>query len=316
MKTRCAPTRRGLTLLELVVVLGILALLAGLALRTSSGLFDQSRYDSNMKQLAAISDAVIGDAGFVSDIGRLPQAQGTAPAGQLAEMWRQGTLTAFSIQTPPGDPEARLGAGWRGPYLALGAGQRDLRDAYGNPFDLLQADATPAGDGDPVALVRSLGADGPPADAGGAGPTGYDADETVVFHAGPEAVAAGLAEQSANHWQAPVAVTIHREKTGEPPAIAEGNRVLVRVYGPDGNGQLRTIASATLPVTGGILTHTFPSLPYGPKIVRAYQADTSSLPSGDDAPFTVPPPWRSSPASIAVNRRMAADPAPLILRPF
>lgn len=306
----CCATQRGLTLLELLVVLGILAVLAGLALRSVTGLFDQRRFEANAQQLQELEQAVLDDAGFVADIGRLPLAQSADPLDQLSELWQAGALPAFSIQNAPGDPEVRLGAGWRGPYLRLPSGADTLRDAFGFEKEHFQANGAPAAGGNTVAIVRSLGADGLP------GGEDYDLDLVAVFEAEAGAVTAGLADQPLNRWQRDVVVTIHRGETGQPAQAVEGDRVLIRVYGPNGAGLLRTIASETLTVTGGILTSTFASLPHGPKIFRAYQADSIALPPGDDDPFASTPAWRSPATTVQVERSLSAAPVPLILQNF
>ena len=62
---------RGLTLVELLVVLSIVAVLSTVALRSVVGTFEQNNYDANISQLEQIELAVLGGdetAGFLGDI--------------------------------------------------------------------------------------------------------------------------------------------------------------------------------------------------------------------------------------------------------
>lgn len=170
--------RRGLTLLELIVALGILAVLSTIAVQALEPLADQSRYEATQRLLNDLRLATIGTAharhtdgqplvtGFVADTGSLPTAMSdfiTLPAG----------LIPFTNFTFDSDRDAvndvSLGSGWRGPYLHLGAGQVDLLDGWGR-IPLINPDG---GDFDFV----SLGSDNdslPPED-------GYAADVKVTI---------------------------------------------------------------------------------------------------------------------------------------
>lgn len=305
-----STSRAGLTLLELLVVLAIIAVIAGIALRTVSGTFDQSRYQANIAQVDAIETAILGPAGFLHDIGRLPEAQGTEPRTQLSELWSQETLPAFTIAAAPGDPEVQMGVGWRGPYLRLGLGRNDLRDAFGRDYELFAADGATLPVDTEIGLIRSLGADGQ------IGGTDFDADVLLVLAADADAVAAGLVADEIDRSVADLIIRVHRETLGEPVQVGEGNRVLVRVYGPT-DGTLETLAAHTFTVgSPAILQHIFAGLPLGPKVIRAYQADFGNLPTDDETPFATAPTWRSVPMPILLDRQTSALPVELILRNF
>ncbi len=101
----------GLTLLELLVVVSILAVLATIAIRSTSDFGQQARYDTTQATLKSFRDAVIGPAnqsspdgtpfttGFVSDMGRPPRASlttltfgtGSGSVPDLPELY-SGTL--------------------------------------------------------------------------------------------------------------------------------------------------------------------------------------------------------------------------------
>lgn len=305
-----ATPRAGLTLLELLVVLGIIAVIAGVAMRSVSGTFDQSRYEANITQLDAIEAAILEPSGFLHDIGRLPEAQGTEARTQLSELWEPGGLPSFTIANAPGDPEVQMGVGWRGPYLRLGLGRNDLRDAFGRDFDLFSADGSPLGAGVEVGILRSRGADG---QIGGAD---FDADLLLVLAAETPAVTAGLADDETDRSVGDLVVRVHRDTLGEPAQVGEGNRVLVRVYGP-AEGTLSTLGAHTFTVgSPAIFQHVFTGLPLGPKIVRAYQADAANLPVDDETPFASSPSWRTIPTTIRLDRQASALPLELILRNF
>ena len=143
--------RTGLTLLEMVVVLGILALLATVAVRSLEPIADQSRYETTKRQLETIRQAVadpqpirqadgsVSFSGFVSDIGRLPVSNG-AGVLELVELWDGSMFTTypFSVRSGPATPidysEIVLPCGWRGPYLQPARLEDGLYDGWGNPF--------------------------------------------------------------------------------------------------------------------------------------------------------------------------------------
>jgi len=52
--------QRGLTLVELVVVLLILVIVASVALRSTEGLVQQGRFDSSLRVLEEVRDSVRG----------------------------------------------------------------------------------------------------------------------------------------------------------------------------------------------------------------------------------------------------------------
>lgn len=126
--------QQGLTLLELIVVLLILITLSTVAVRATSGLKDQVRWEQTRDRYQAIKNAIIGDPdlvingqpdinGFVADMGRLPRnihelleedfcfTDRTLDVGTCAPAdWRNQTN-----RTPPS--ATSLGYGWNGPYL-------------------------------------------------------------------------------------------------------------------------------------------------------------------------------------------------------
>jgi prepilin-type N-terminal cleavage/methylation domain-containing protein len=108
MTSRNAAANRGVTLLELLIVLMILSLILTAAVKTWDVTLERGRYESTRKKLDQIATAIAGDAnyivagrradfGFVGDMGRLPY-----------------DLTELVNQPPASPPESSR---WRGPYL-------------------------------------------------------------------------------------------------------------------------------------------------------------------------------------------------------
>jgi prepilin-type N-terminal cleavage/methylation domain-containing protein len=177
--------RPGLTLLELLVVLVILAIMTTVAINATDSVVDQGRYDATTRTLGNIQDAIIGPAGqrepdgsllitgFVPDMGRLPLSQvdpNDATKMSLRELWDGSLFTpvqAYGLNTVTiplagtTTVSMTLPCGWRGPYLRLTTGSNSrLIDGWGNPFDLLTAsNSVITGTMVPVDAVRSRGAD-------------------------------------------------------------------------------------------------------------------------------------------------------------
>lgn len=134
--TRARP--RGFTLLEMLVVLAIIGLIAGLVGPRLFKKVDQSRVTTATTQIKLLRGAV---ENLRLDIGRYPTVQ-------------EG-LTL--LNKAPSDPA--LASRWRGPYLD----EAVPLDPWSKPYQY----ALPGRDGQPFALY-SLGADGQPGGEGDA----------------------------------------------------------------------------------------------------------------------------------------------------
>ena len=157
---RLHRNRRGLTLLELIVALGILAALSTIAVRAIDPLADQSRYEATQRLLDDLRDATVGSAlarqvngqpivsGYLADTGSLPTNVSdflSMPAGLIAHQIQSFDSDRDSIN------DVTLASGWNGPYVLRGAGQTELLDGWGRPPLI-------GSDGGEFALV-SLGSD-------------------------------------------------------------------------------------------------------------------------------------------------------------
>lgn len=108
MNHRCRRPARGVTLLELLIVLMILSLILTAAVKTWDVTLERSRYENTRKRLDQLATAIAGDPdfivagrradfGFVGDVGRMPY-----------------TLSELVNPPPASPPESSR---WRGPYI-------------------------------------------------------------------------------------------------------------------------------------------------------------------------------------------------------
>ena len=171
-----APWRAGLTLLELVVVLGILAMLSSVAIRSLGPIADQARYESTQRLLDELRVAIaghparqyVGDSsvihGLVADTGALPGDLDDLLVRPIALIDR--TMQSFDSDRDSID-DVTLTSGWNGPYMQLGAGLSTIVDGWAHEPVL-----TPNLGG---MDLSSLGSDG---DSIGS-ESGYQADMTI-----------------------------------------------------------------------------------------------------------------------------------------
>ncbi len=134
---------RGFTLLEMLVVLVIIGLLAGLVAPRLFSRLDASKVQATEAQVKMLRSAVMT---LQLDLGRIPTAQ-------------EGLAL---LSTPPAD--AREAALWRGPYLD----DKLPADPWGNAYQY----SVPGADSQPFALY-SLGADGRAGGSGDAADIGF-----------------------------------------------------------------------------------------------------------------------------------------------
>jgi len=276
-----------------------------------------------------------GRGGFLRDIGRLPVAVGDADYDpdtgnflQLSELWLQGDFPDYQMDSPSGDQEVRLSAGWRGPYLNLGINRNKLSDGFGKVFRLWQADTTVSNHGEPIEIVVSAGAN----DEIDETDIGMDQVVAVFFETIENSVAPGYPPQNENRWQTPVQVNLIRDDGEEfNKDDDDGRYLIIRAYGPvngapgtsnQGTIDLNTVTTAEYRDVEGAQALAISMLvPHGSKVFRAYQL--AAEPDKEDlivgpSPTTSPPPGshtasRKSPATHVVIDRFTSGPITLTL---
>ncbi len=269
-RAHMVSSRSGMTLIELVVVL---ALLAGLAAMTLTGVGDlgtRARYDETTVRMRLLREAVVGngvEAGrFVRDMGRLPIVHTDTDGVRLEELWRDqggigyGKVTrALDADWPEwetfGDslPAAvELACGWNGPYLMVDdpATARSF-DGFGNPWRVAGSAV-----GATVTNVASLGSDG------AAGGTAWDEVDRAVDLAGllPETTLTVLirARNSTNAqdvaWQPVAPADASAVWTHTPPYRL--HKLHVALFAPEVAEGAASITRSLLPANATNVTGT------------------------------------------------------------
>ena len=219
---------RGLTLLELVLVVLILSTLALLTASTVDSADEQLRFEDTRTRLELVRRGVVGRpeasaggqpvvSGFAVDVGRLPRS--------LEELLEPVGLPEWSF-----DELAGQWGGWRGPYVA-GLLERDgllsFRDGWGRPVDPLAPELHgwmrfEARPGLGTLEMQSYGSDGR------AGGDGYAADYPP---AGAELIVSAT-DHLVNVKSLAVTVLFHN---GGPAAVTPGSVRLRLLYPEDGS---------------------------------------------------------------------------------
>jgi prepilin-type N-terminal cleavage/methylation domain-containing protein len=160
----------GMTLIELVVVLALLAGLAALSMSSLGDFGQRARYDETGTRLGLIRSAVVGDGvesgRFLRDLGRLPILHSDADGQRLEELWLDRAGIGYGATTNdltwPGGiavpfpyDAVIMSSGWNGPYLIVDdpAAARSY-DGFGHPW---QVETNAYGE---ITAIASLGADG------------------------------------------------------------------------------------------------------------------------------------------------------------
>ncbi len=226
----------GFTLVEVLMVVGLMAILAVVSISLVSTSVDETRFNETTLKLQQIREAMIGNPevreartrtsfGFLGDVGAIP----TAAQGIAGLVTRPGGLPAFSP-----DATVRFGLGWNGPYLTGGAGANFTLDAWGNAIVY-----------DPVAsppTLTSLGGDG------AVGGTVFDQDIRVELPL--EMISASVTGFICN--------------SGGPFT----DSAQVEFNSPDGNGGLTQTQVMVVPADKGIFN--FASVPFGVRSLTIY----------------------------------------------
>lgn len=272
---------RGLTLMELVVVLAILAATATAAAVATERVLLRKRNEITTNTLEAFRRSLLGSYGqaetvatvsslsgsptidgFVADMGRLPVALGNDPSTQLAELWTQPTgVATYGVQTAAVDPEVTLSCGWRGPYLDLPIGGHRLVDGFGRNMIVLADDGTGAPqaavDSQTILGLTSLGSDGQ------LGVMNHElplAEDTTVWLGGSQTMFSSNLE-----------VRVYEDGGGGTKITpSQVGSLSVRLYLPDpGTGGVG-FQQSPIVTTPTSASFSFPAIPIGKRVLRAY----------------------------------------------
>jgi general secretion pathway protein G len=126
----------GFTLIELVIVIIVLGIVAGVAIPKFSSLTEQSRISATKDEMLRLKEAIVGDPrlvssgeyinrGFLGDVGYPPS--------------RLSDLTVKPDSIPSYNAVTRIG--WNGPYIDSSE-QNYLKDAWGNKYGYSPASRT------------------------------------------------------------------------------------------------------------------------------------------------------------------------------
>ena len=278
---------QGLTLVELLVVLSILAVLSTVAIRSVSDQAIETRYDANLDQLEAIKEAIIGDGedfnGFVGDVGSIPRTDSDL---YLDKLTKGENCAPYGFQTPAGDSEIQIACGWRGPYLDLGFNQLPLTDGFGHTYTLLKFNGNPVDTASElIGTIATLG-------------LSNTVDGTDLFEQDAAIVFQDNSAENVNttvKWFQDIRVEVSR--SGEN-TFNIGDILVIRIYGPGVNsntniaGIAKTVAQNVFTFDASTQTHDFTfkavdgsTISYGPKIIRAYLYNSGTTLDESDIGF-------------------------------
>jgi prepilin-type N-terminal cleavage/methylation domain-containing protein len=165
--------RRGLTLVELVFVVAILAILAAAVIPAASSFINNGKSAAAQATLLRVREAIVGGATGSDGGGYRADTGGKLP-NKVADL----LTNPFPGTDPLSVFDRDTGLGWRGPYITSGtgtyvlnpargftaaygnAGDLTVLDPWGNPVVLQYPTAGAASDREPYARLVSAGPDG------------------------------------------------------------------------------------------------------------------------------------------------------------
>jgi prepilin-type N-terminal cleavage/methylation domain-containing protein len=256
--------RNGMTLVELLVVLAILALLTTVAMTSTDVVLSQGRYDATTQTLTAIQEAVLGppnarqsdgtliSSGFVADVGRpLLSTVGLSDLLGVEQPLQPPQpppgIALFSLIQSPNDTDVVVPCGWRGPYLRLAPGQTSILDGWGNALVLV-----PNGNGQVVCVSSNGAATGPYSSTNAPLQVNIAPAQIIV---------------SGNVYVL--------DSNGNPTNPT--NAVQIWMYGPNpSTGLLLEYQCTQTTATDGVVSYNLPAGVYAPGFLRAYLGSRST----------------------------------------
>lgn len=178
-----SQTPRGLTLVEMLVVLALLAVLSGMVVSLTDNMDQRERYNDTARRLTEIRTAILGPDAISADgvllSGGYLQDTGDLPASGSDLIQCQPDVQAYMNLHFPGKDPYQFNAtwhtwyGWRGPYVNRPPLRKDeltgakipvLYDGWGNDYSPGTSDSPPIPRSwsklNDDYFVQSMGADG------------------------------------------------------------------------------------------------------------------------------------------------------------
>ncbi len=118
---------RGVTLIEVIIIIGIIAILAGALSPLIYKTTETARYKRAQKEIGSIYEAITGDSnnyfGYIGDMGKFPDP--------LTQLYIKSTQPN-PMENPAG---SGIFAGWRGPYISpTNSDTNGIKDPWGNYY--------------------------------------------------------------------------------------------------------------------------------------------------------------------------------------
>ena len=228
----CIANNRGMTLLELLLVVTILSAVAWMSLGVVGNRSDQFHFDETRRRLDHLRYGLIGDSsrslngqsqisGYIADMGKLPDS--------IDNLLLQGSQAAYAYDATYG-----LWAGWHGPYITATehSSGPDFKDGWGNSW-IIDPDTDDDGDidaDDTGIIIQSLGRNGDNdfEDAASANDADSTTDDVDIYDADypPDNYDVGDLDSDGSY------------NDGSQPLIAESS-YQVTLTDSDGNGGIR-----------------------------------------------------------------------------
>ena len=238
--------RKAFTLIEVIIVLAIIAILAGVAVPVALKLFERTAEDATREEMDNIKKSIIGDTrklqgsfrsdfGFLGDIGCVPD--------DLQRIFRNDAPPLpSSLPTWTFDSTKQTGAGWKGPYITGAAtGQETdvyMKDQWGNDYTYTVPAAPPT-----CRLTATLTSNGP---NGNFESGGGDDIALSIIAAETTATVRGKVKDITGAGLAGISVELYSSVSG-----------------------VVTTTAATTSASG---EYVFTSVPFGPRAVRVLPA--------------------------------------------
>jgi prepilin-type N-terminal cleavage/methylation domain-containing protein len=227
---------RAFTLLEMVIVITVIAILAGSLVPQLTRPYVSEYRVETLAEMQAIEAAIVGrpelgDFGFVGHMGRLPTT--------VTELWTQGANSTLALGA-----SSLVPMGWGGPYIKSQF-QRPDRDAWGNPYVI---DLSAGGNW----RLRSFGPDGATNTADDITYPQPDASGTKMYFNWTGNLTIDLLVTDGMY------IRYFSNKTAQAAGIA------VTLYKPDSTGAETSVACTMAPYAGTLVTQaTCSNVPFG-----------------------------------------------------